>query len=72
MWLRAFWADIISAVRCERSLSVEFRLTGARPLMERTKLIARSVATRDEAEVLPTTQRLSLPVKPVPRFNPAA
>ena len=53
-------------------MSVEFRLTGARPLMERTKLIARSVATRDEAEVVPTTQRLSLPVKPVPRFNPAA
>ena len=38
--------------------------TGASPLSERTKLIARSVASRDEAEVLPNWRRMVARLQP--------
>ena len=72
VWLSALFADIIRAVRWERSFSVGENRTGARPLRERTKLTARRVAARDAAEVVPGWQRESLPVYPVPSSSPEA
>ena len=62
MWLRLPLADMISAVCCERAFRVGENVTGARPLIERTKFTALKVALREAAEVVPAWQRESLPV----------
>ena len=72
VWLSELLADIISAVRCDRAFSVGERRTGASPLIERTKLTARRVAAREAADVVPGSQRESLPVNPVPRSRPGS
>ena len=70
VWLGDLLADMIRAVFCERVFNVDENTTGASPAMDLAKLMARRVAAREVAELVPVLHVESLPVQPVPTETP--